>query len=97
MKWDNVNPYEYHPERGLYYHTIVPNLLCGSQPRSAADIDALKANVGVTDIISLQQDKDLAYWEVNLEELRARAEHHSIAYRRCPVKTPCNLPSVTWI
>ena len=55
MNWDNVNPYEYHPERGLYYHEIVPNLLCGSQPRSAYDIDLLRHKVGATDIVSLQQ------------------------------------------
>ena len=88
MNWDNVNPYEYHPERGLYWHEILPNLLCGSQPQSAGDIDILHSEMGVTDIVSLQQDKDLDYWGVNLHELMHQAEHRQLKYRRCPVGGP---------
>ena len=85
MNWDHLSPYEYHPERGLYHHEILPNLLCGSQPRSAADVDIIKHEIGATDIISLQQDKDLEYWGVNLDELSRQARKNGIAFRRCPV------------
>lgn len=88
MNWDNVNPYEYHPERGLYWHEITPNLLCGSQPQSAGDVDILHCDMEVTDIISLQQDKDLDYWGVNLQELMHQADERQLHYRRCPVGHP---------
>ncbi len=35
------NPYEYHPELGLYYHEVAPGLLCGTQLRSTADVERL--------------------------------------------------------
>ncbi len=35
------NPFEYHPELGLYYHEVAPGLLCGTQLRSAADVERL--------------------------------------------------------
>jgi hypothetical protein len=42
MGWDHhVNPYEYHPERGLYYHEVSRNLICGSQPQTPEDIEHL--------------------------------------------------------
>ena len=43
MNWGHLNPYEYHPEKGLYYHEVAPDLLCGSQPQSPADIEHLHA------------------------------------------------------
>ena len=54
MGWDHLNPYEYHPERGLYYHEVFPNLLCGSQPQTPADIEQLHAQERVTNIVNLQ-------------------------------------------
>ena len=54
MTWDHVNPYEYHPERGLYFHEVQPNLLCGSQPQRPSDIEQLRSQEGVTNIVNLQ-------------------------------------------
>ena len=54
MNWDHVNPYEYHPERGLYYHEVAPNLLCGSQPQRPSDIEHLRTQERVTNIVNLQ-------------------------------------------
>ncbi|KAK9787491.1 hypothetical protein WJX73_003193 [Symbiochloris irregularis] len=44
MKWDHLNPYEYHPERGLYYHEILPNLLssCIRQGTTSSTIGAAR-------------------------------------------------------
>ena len=90
MGWQqpDLDPYSYHPERGLYYHEVFENLICGSQPRSASDIDSLKDLLGGQGtILNLQQDKDLAYWGVNLGELCGRAEHRGLQYLRRPVST----------
>ena len=54
MGWEDSNPYEYHPERRLYYHEVVRNLICGSQPQSREDIEHLKYKESVTNIINLQ-------------------------------------------
>lgn len=84
MGWTHLdNPFEYHFERGLYYHYIAPDMIVGSQPRNAHDVDALKAE-GVGVILNLQQDKDLAYWKVDLGEISARASHHGMQLVRTP-------------
>ena len=53
MGWKDADPYQYHYDRGLYYHEIVPDLLCGSQPRNVADAAELKEEVGVTTVINV--------------------------------------------
>ena len=52
--WENSNPYEYHPERGLYYHEVARNLICGSQPQTREDIEYLHCKESVTNIVNLQ-------------------------------------------
>ena len=43
----------------------------------------MQADVGV--IVSLQQDKDLHHWGVNIGDLQHRAQQLGITYERCPV------------
>lgn len=86
MGWSHLNPYEYHFDRGLYYHEIVPNLICGSQPRNTHDVDILAADESVTHILNLQQDKDMHYWGVKLEDIRRACATHSITHMRRPVR-----------
>ena len=57
MGWEDSNPYEYHPERGLYYHEVARNLICGSQPQTREDIEHLKYKESVTNIVNLQVQK----------------------------------------
>lgn len=38
MNWEGAGVYEYHYERGLYYHEILPNLFCGTMPRNTSDL-----------------------------------------------------------
>ena len=59
MGWEGRNPYEYDFDRGVYFHEVDHNLLCGSQPRHAADIELLR-DEGVTAIVNLQQVGELA-------------------------------------
>ena len=77
----DLNPYEYHPERGLYFHLIADGLICGSQPQTVDDIVALHEQ-GVTGILSLQQPKDLAYWGVDGDALFAKAAELGVEYVR---------------
>lgn len=86
MGWKDANPYEYHPERGLYYHEVWPGLFCGSQPQSKQDIDALADLLGPGGrVLSLQQDTDLEYWKIPTNDIQAQARHHDLMYHRCPV------------
>jgi protein-tyrosine phosphatase len=81
MGWID-NPYEYKPERGLYYHYIAPNLLVGSQPLSSSDVDHLRDEEHVNVVMSLQQMKDLEYWGVNYSELEEAASDSDMEYVR---------------
>jgi len=86
MGWTkDLNPFEYHPERGLYWHSIAPGLICGTQPRSASDVAQLN-NEGVTHILNLQQDKDLQYWGVNINDISRRCEELGVTLIRRPAR-----------
>eukprot|EP00955_Chlamydomonas_euryale_P054569 355876-Chlamydomonas_euryale.AAC.1 len=89
MQWGDLDPYKYHPQRGLYWHEVSPGLICGSQPRSADDVARLHAS-GVTHIVSLQTDSDLQYWSVNLDELRHRCRELGVQHIRRMVGASSN-------
>lgn len=85
MGWHQLeNPFEYRPERGLYYHYITEDMVVGSQPRSRKDIDHLSVSEGIRAILNLQQDRDLHHWGVNIEDLRCAARNQSIELIRTP-------------
>jgi len=85
MGWEG-RPYEYDYSRGLYYHQIIPGLYCGSQPRHAHDIAELKSDLGLSTIISLQQDKDMEHWGVVPEEIRSKCSQLGVNLVRRPVQ-----------
>ena len=86
MVWDERDPYKYYPERGMYLHELYPSLLCGSQPMSREDIRMLADLLGSRgSILSLQQDKDLAHWGVDLQDLKSEAQERDLNYLRRPV------------
>lgn len=85
MGWQQLeNPYEYRPERGLYYHYITEDIVVGSQPRSGSDIEQLSVSEGVRAILNLQQDRDLAHWGVDIEDLKDAANKQGITIIRTP-------------
>lgn len=86
MGWGNLNPYEYHFERGLYYHEIDRNVICGSQPTSAEDISYLREVENVTTIINLQQDKDIQYWGVNFDSISSKCREVGMTLIRRPAR-----------
>ena len=55
MGWADADPYQYHYDRGLYYHEIAPDLICGSQPRNPEDVIKLKEEVGASTIINVSR------------------------------------------
>lgn len=83
MGWKQVeNPYSYDPDFGLYYHHVESDLIVGSQPQNAEDIQHLHEHEDVKVIYNMQQDKDMAYWSVDGEELQRAAAALGIEYVR---------------
>lgn len=80
MGWDTLDPFSYHPERGLYYHYIETDLVVGSQPQKPDDIRYLSEEEDIAVILSLQQRKDLEYWGVNGDALLQAADAHGVEY-----------------
>lgn len=82
MGWDEdgLDPFSYHPERGLYYHYIEADLVVGSQPQIPDDIRYLSEEEDVAVILSLQQRKDLEYWGVDGDALLSAANDHGVEY-----------------
>ncbi|KAH9314753.1 hypothetical protein KI387_023380 [Taxus chinensis] len=80
------NPYEYHHDLGMHYTRITPNLIVGSQPQSVEDIDKLKEEEGVSAILNLQQDTDVAYWGIDLASIVRRCNELGIRHMRRPAQ-----------
>jgi hypothetical protein len=78
---------QYHFDRGLYMHEIVPGLFCGTQPRNPQEIEELSTNHGVTVIMNLQQDKDIQHWGVDFGANQHRANELGVTLLRKPVRT----------
>ena len=64
---------------------ILPNLLVGSYPAAPEDIDRLQREFGVTAVLSLQSDEDLATWDVPWHRLEAHYQRTGIEVLRVPV------------
>lgn len=58
MGWSDANPYEYHWDRGLYYHEVHPNLMCGTQPRNPEEVEMLFQKAGVKTILNVSAAPD---------------------------------------
>ncbi|KAF8058840.1 LSF2 [Scenedesmus sp. PABB004] len=63
MGWSS--PFEYHFDRGLYFHEVAPRLFCGTQPRNPDELRQLAGAHRVDVIVNLQQDKDMEYWGID--------------------------------
>jgi protein-tyrosine phosphatase len=65
---------------------ILPKLLIGSFPADAEDIERLRRDFGITAVLSVQTDDDLAYSDVDWPQLEARYRKSGIETRRIPVR-----------
>ncbi len=65
---------------------ILPELLLGSCPRCADDVDQLKREHGITAVLNLQTEDDFRYWEIDWARLEARYRQSGITVCRVPVR-----------
>ena len=88
MGWraSGLDPFQYHPERGLYLHEVAPSLLCGTQPRNLGEVEILQKEHGVTHIVCLQRDEDAAHWGVDLRGVAKEAERRGIRHARAEAR-----------
>lgn len=86
MKTMMRNPYEYHHDLGMNYTLITEELIVGSQPQNAEDMDHLKEEQNVAYILNLQQDKDAEYWGIDLPSIVKRCKELGIRHMRRPAK-----------
>jgi len=86
MGWSasGLDPFRYHPARGLYLHALTPSLLVGTQPLHGDDVATLASEHGVTHVVCLQQDKDAREWGVDLGAVAAAAASLGLAHHRAP-------------
>jgi protein-tyrosine phosphatase len=63
---------------------ILPNLLIGEYP-TPEDIDWLKTTMGITAVVCLQDDADLAGKQLTPARLHDAYVHQGLAFRRMPV------------
>ncbi|GBF90184.1 phosphoglucan phosphatase [Raphidocelis subcapitata] len=76
----------YRHEDGMNWHHILPDVIVGSCLQCPDDVDRL-AGEGITTIFCLQEDSDLAYFDIDIEGIRARAvERGDIRHVRFPVR-----------
>jgi len=64
---------------------ILPNLFVGSFPTSTDDIDRLRRE-GVTAVLNVQTDDDMAHWGVNWRRLEPYYREAGVEVRRVPVR-----------
>jgi len=76
----------YRHELGLDYNRILPDLIVGSCLQTAADVDRLAEQEGVTTIFCIQEDTDMAYFNLDLQPILDRCkERGDIKHVRFPI------------
>jgi len=72
---------------------ILPNVYVGSCPLDADDVDRLKWQLGVTAVLNVQTDEDMAYWNIDWSFMEELYRQQEIRCRRVPVQdfSPENL------
>lgn len=67
----------------MNFHRITPELIVGSCLQTPADLDRLRDEEGVGTVYCLQQDKDMAYFDLDVGPIQARAaERGDIKHKR---------------
>jgi protein-tyrosine phosphatase len=65
---------------------ILSNLFVGSFPRSTEDIDRLRRDFGITAVLNVQTDDDMAHWGVDWRRLESCYREAGVEARRVPVR-----------
>jgi atypical dual specificity phosphatase len=65
---------------------ILPNLFVGSYPGSPEDIDQLRQEFGITAVLNVQTDEDMAYWGLDWDHLESHYHDVGVEVQRVPVR-----------
>src|SRR3972149_260539 len=65
---------------------IFSKLFVGSYPGDIEDIDQLKRDFGITAVLNVQTDEDLAYWGINWGRLECHYHKLGVEIQRAPVR-----------
>ena len=65
---------------------ILSQLFVGSCPSDPADIDSLTTTFGITAVLNLQTDEDLASWGIDWHEMERAYHRQGVELRRVPVQ-----------
>lgn len=69
----------------MTFDQITPKLFLGSCPKDTKDIDRLKNEIGVTTVLNLQTDEDLASWRIDWDCLEEHYTESGIEAHRLPI------------
>ncbi|GLI59461.1 hypothetical protein VaNZ11_001341 [Volvox africanus] len=77
----------YHHELGINYNRILPDLIVGSCLQTPADVDLLAEKENVRTIFCLQEDPDMAYFNLDIQPIQAHCkERGDIKHVRFPIR-----------
>eukprot|EP00879_Flechtneria_rotunda_P017674 GHRR01018526.1.p1 GENE.GHRR01018526.1~~GHRR01018526.1.p1 ORF type:complete len:519 (+),score=171.17 GHRR01018526.1:515-2071(+) len=76
----------YRHEDGMNYDFVLPDLIVGSCLQTAADVDKLVKEAGVTTVFSLQEDCDMEYFGIDITCIQQRCQEVGLAHVRFPVR-----------
>jgi atypical dual specificity phosphatase len=66
--------------------SILPNVFVGPSPHSPRDIDRLKQDYGISAVLNVQTDDDMAYWDIDWHHLETNYRKLKIDVRRIPIQ-----------
>jgi hypothetical protein len=73
------------PGDTLTYAQILPRLFVGSHPRTVADIERLRRELGVTAVLNIHTDEDMSAVMLNFPPLEAHYKSRRVVLRRVPM------------
>jgi protein-tyrosine phosphatase len=73
------------PGDTLTYAQILPRLFVGSHPRTIADIELLRQQLGVTAVLNIHTDQDMSAVLLDFQPLEAHYRTSSVELRRVPM------------
>lgn len=68
------------------FNIMTTEIAVGSYPASVPEIAKLKEALGVTAVLNLQTEEDMAYLKLDWEAMQAHYDRHGIEVRRVPVR-----------
>ncbi|KAK9846581.1 hypothetical protein WJX81_006986 [Elliptochloris bilobata] len=76
----------YQHEDGMNYARIIDGLIVGSCLQTPADLDKLADEEGVRSIVCLQEDSDMAYFNLDVAPIQARAAERGVEHCRLRIR-----------